>query len=105
MSLKIRVSSQSMTIFANMFIVLALFQSSWLLDNQTLNLNVHTGAVVTGMGYYTVMWGQIREDEPCKCDNVERIESSDEKVTLLQEENEVWDLIKAVEQLNGKFLI
>ncbi|KAH7570242.1 hypothetical protein JRO89_XS05G0075000 [Xanthoceras sorbifolium] len=44
------------------------------------------GAIVTGMGYYTVMWGQITEqDELRKGKNIE----SDEKVRLLQEENEV----------------
>ncbi|KAL5759758.1 hypothetical protein ACOSQ2_018596 [Xanthoceras sorbifolium] len=44
------------------------------------------GAIVTGMGYYTVMWGQITEqDELRKGKNIE----SDEKVPLLQEENEV----------------
>ncbi|KAK3223266.1 hypothetical protein Dsin_010291 [Dipteronia sinensis] len=47
------------------------------------------GAVITGMGYYTVMWGQLREDELRKRKSVERVESSDENVPLLQEENEV----------------
>ncbi|TXG56348.1 hypothetical protein EZV62_017661 [Acer yangbiense] len=47
------------------------------------------GAVITGMGYYTVMWGQLGEDELRKGKSVERVESSDEKVPLLQEQNEV----------------
>ncbi|KAJ4711154.1 WAT1-related protein [Melia azedarach] len=49
------------------------------------------GAVVTGMGYYTVMWGNIRDDElrKTKTHDINRVESSDEKVPLLQEESEV----------------
>ncbi|CAK7326939.1 unnamed protein product [Dovyalis caffra] len=43
------------------------------------------GAVISGVGYYTVSWGQMREDEKQK----ESVKSSDEKVPLLQEESEV----------------
>lgn len=43
------------------------------------------GAVITGMGYYSIMWGQIREEESQKLEAVQRVmESSDEKVPLLQ---------------------
>ena len=41
------------------------------------------------MGYYTVMWRQLGEDELRKGKSVEWVESSDEKAPLLQEQNEV----------------
>ncbi|KAJ0095869.1 hypothetical protein Patl1_16207 [Pistacia atlantica] len=48
------------------------------------------GAVITGMGYYTIMWGHVREgDELDKRHNIDRLDSSDEKVPLLEEESEV----------------
>ncbi|XP_031258254.1 WAT1-related protein At1g70260-like [Pistacia vera] len=48
------------------------------------------GAVITGMGYYTIMWGHVREgDELHKRHNIDRLDSSDEKVPLLEEESEV----------------
>ncbi|XP_048427655.1 WAT1-related protein At1g60050-like [Pyrus x bretschneideri] len=49
------------------------------------------GAVITGMGYFIIIWGQIREDEihdqdqQCVDENLES--SSERKVPLLQEEN------------------
>ncbi|KAM1065651.1 hypothetical protein FF2_020964 [Malus domestica] len=48
------------------------------------------GAVITGMGYFIIIWGQIREDEKhdqdhCVDKNLES--SSERKVPLLQEEN------------------
>lgn len=48
------------------------------------------GAVITGMGYFIIIWGQIREDEKHDQDHCvdENLESSSErKVPLLQEEN------------------
>lgn len=52
------------------------------------------GAVVTGIGYFTIMWGQIREDEDEQCvnDNDQSIlesTNSETKVPLLQEEIDV----------------
>lgn len=43
------------------------------------------GAIISGVGYYIVMWGQFIEDERLK----ESIKSSHEKVPLLQEDSEV----------------
>lgn len=47
------------------------------------------GTVICGMGYYTVTWGQTREDEKRKNFDVERANSSEEKVPLLQQDAEV----------------
>ncbi|XP_034682306.1 WAT1-related protein At1g70260-like [Vitis riparia] len=45
------------------------------------------GAYIIGIGYYTLMWGQIREDDmKAGC---EGIDSSEQKVPLLQEEEQV----------------
>ncbi|PRQ41201.1 hypothetical protein RchiOBHm_Chr4g0444311 [Rosa chinensis] len=49
------------------------------------------GAVVTGVGYFTIMWGQIKEDEDEQCVNhndQSHLESanSEAKVPLLEEE-------------------
>ncbi|KAG6757542.1 hypothetical protein POTOM_037858 [Populus tomentosa] len=43
------------------------------------------GAVISGVGYYTVSWGQMRGDEKQE----ESVRSSDEKKPLLQEDSEV----------------
>eukprot|EP00257_Ricinus_communis_P022481 XP_015582216.1 WAT1-related protein At1g70260 [Ricinus communis] len=45
------------------------------------------GTVICGMGYYTVMWGQAREDGKQKPHDVERADTSDEKVPLLQDQD------------------
>ncbi|KAL6351395.1 hypothetical protein AAG906_035187 [Vitis piasezkii] len=45
------------------------------------------GAYIIGIGYYTLMWGQIREDD-MKAGG-EGIDSSEQKVPLLQEEEQV----------------
>ncbi|KAK2994500.1 hypothetical protein RJ640_029459 [Escallonia rubra] len=45
------------------------------------------GACITGIGYYTVMWGQIREDETSKSGR--DVEAPEKKVPLLQEATEV----------------
>lgn len=52
------------------------------------------GAVVTGIGYFTIMWGQIREDEDEQCVNendqsILESTTSETKVPLLQEEIDV----------------
>ncbi|CAA2954363.1 WAT1-related At1g70260-like [Olea europaea subsp. europaea] len=43
------------------------------------------GAFVCGMGYYTVIWGQVREDDEFHNNR----SSSDDKVPLLQEDSQV----------------
>ncbi|KAK3015571.1 hypothetical protein RJ639_007744 [Escallonia herrerae] len=45
------------------------------------------GACITGIGYYTVMWGQIREDETSKSSG--DVEAPEKEVPLLQEATEV----------------
>ncbi|KAJ9709055.1 hypothetical protein PVL29_000837 [Vitis rotundifolia] len=45
------------------------------------------GAYIIGIGYYTLMWGQIREDD-MKAGG-EGMDSSEQKVPLLQEEEQV----------------
>ncbi|KAJ7953662.1 WAT1-related protein [Quillaja saponaria] len=47
------------------------------------------GAAITGMGYYTVMWGKFRGDEENIKQGYETSDSSDKKVPLLQGEMEV----------------
>ncbi|KAJ8758964.1 hypothetical protein K2173_003202 [Erythroxylum novogranatense] len=45
------------------------------------------GAAISGVGYYTIVWGQIREDDKCKDLYVESIKCTDEKtLSLLQED-------------------
>ena len=46
------------------------------------------GATIIGMGYYTVMWGQIKGDEEDKSFD-ESPDSLDNKIPLLQEKMEV----------------
>lgn len=50
------------------------------------------GAVICGVGYYTIIWGQIAHDEsdqgPKKSNGLPK---SDEKVPLLEEENQEED--------------
>ncbi|KAJ4836568.1 hypothetical protein Tsubulata_047681 [Turnera subulata] len=43
------------------------------------------GAIICGMGYYTVMWGQLVEDEKWR----DIVNSPDEKEPLLQEDSQV----------------
>ena len=44
---------------------------------------------ILGMGYYTVMYGQIKgNEEETRCDDSS--DSLDEKIPLLQEKMEVW---------------
>lgn len=48
------------------------------------------GAVITGMGYYTVTWGNIREDELLRKGHYySKDATDDEKVPLLQEDSQV----------------
>jgi len=47
------------------------------------------GTSILGMGYYTVMYGQVkRNEEETSCDDSS--DSLDEKIPLLQEKMEVW---------------
>ncbi|KAH9709100.1 WAT1-related protein [Citrus sinensis] len=47
------------------------------------------GAVITGMGYYTVTWGNIREDELLRKGHNSKDAADDQKVPLLQEDSQV----------------
>ncbi|KAL9421408.1 hypothetical protein AB3S75_038885 [Citrus x aurantiifolia] len=47
------------------------------------------GAVITGMGYYTVTWGNIREDELLRKGHNSKDAADDQKVHLLQEDSQV----------------
>jgi hypothetical protein len=44
------------------------------------------GAIIIGIGYYGVIWGQIREDEAPEDDSAEPVDSLEKKIPLLQEE-------------------
>ncbi|XP_065864313.1 WAT1-related protein At1g70260 [Euphorbia lathyris] len=45
------------------------------------------GTVICGMGYYTVMWGQTKQDQK-PINDVEKSDSSDEKVPLLLQQDD-----------------
>lgn len=49
------------------------------------------GACICGVGYYTVLWGQIKDEEMNKSDVGKKIMSSstDEKVPLLEQDSQV----------------
>lgn len=47
------------------------------------------GAVITGMGYYTVTWGNIREDELLRKAHNSKDAADDQTVPLLQEDSQV----------------
>ena len=47
------------------------------------------GAIIIGIGYYTVMWGQIREEEEHEDHGVESADFIEKRVPLLQEEMQV----------------
>ncbi|KAF7809267.1 WAT1-related protein [Senna tora] len=59
----------------------------------TLHYGSVIGTAIIGMGYYCVMWGQMKGDEDkrgCECDEVKSSDSLvDEKVPLLQQKMEV----------------
>ncbi|KAK7860616.1 wat1-related protein [Quercus suber] len=47
------------------------------------------GAIIIGIGYYTVMWGQIREEEEHEDHGVESADFIEKRAPLLQEEMQV----------------
>ncbi|KAE8023433.1 hypothetical protein FH972_009125 [Carpinus fangiana] len=47
------------------------------------------GAIIIGIGYYGVMWGQITEDEVAEDDGAETVDSLEKKIPLLQDEMQV----------------
>lgn len=48
------------------------------------------GAIIIGIGYYGVIWGQIREDEVPEDDSADQtVDSLEKKIPLLQEEMQV----------------
>jgi hypothetical protein len=47
------------------------------------------GAIIIGIGYYGLMWGQITEDEVAEDDGAETVDSLEKKIPLLQEEMQV----------------
>ena len=51
------------------------------------------GAFVCGMGYYTVLWGEIKEGVAQRLDDSRNDSSMPEKVPLLQDKDSggVWD--------------
>ncbi|KAI3816816.1 hypothetical protein L1987_16521 [Smallanthus sonchifolius] len=51
---------------------------------QTFHYGSLMAAAITGIGYYTMMWGQIREDE-----NRTKVDLLEEKAPLLQQEEQV----------------
>lgn len=49
------------------------------------------GAFICGVGYYTVLWGQIKEEELQKLESGKISSSHDEKAPLLQDQDsQVW---------------
>ncbi|KAL2543138.1 WAT1-related protein [Abeliophyllum distichum] len=60
-----------------------------LLFADTFHYGSMMGAFVCGVGYYTVMWGQTREDDEMHKNSRNLSSSSDEKVPLLQEDSQV----------------
>lgn len=46
-------------------------------------------AIIIGIGYYTVMWGQIREVEEHEDHGVESADFIEKRIPLLQEEMQV----------------
>ncbi|KAI3452765.1 hypothetical protein Pfo_009428 [Paulownia fortunei] len=61
-----------------------------LLFADTFHYGSMMGAFVCGVGYYTVLWGQIKDEEMHKLDHSWGKNSSmDEKVPLLQEDSQV----------------
>ncbi|KAB1200309.1 hypothetical protein CJ030_MR0G007659 [Morella rubra] len=47
------------------------------------------GAIIVGIGYYAVMWAQVREDEAHEDHSAEIVDSLEKRVPLLQEEMQV----------------
>lgn len=45
-------------------------------------------AIICGLGYYTTLWGQLKDDETSKNIKGSTSTTSDEKVPLLQEKEE-----------------
>lgn len=45
------------------------------------------GAFICGVGYYTVLWGQIKDEEINKLDDRGKNSFMDEKVPLLQDQD------------------
>ncbi|XP_073147956.1 WAT1-related protein At1g70260-like isoform X2 [Henckelia pumila] len=57
-----------------------------LLFADTFHYGSMMGAFICGVGYYTVLWGQIKEEELQKLESG-KISSTDEKVPLLQDQH------------------
>ncbi|XP_011071064.1 WAT1-related protein At1g70260 [Sesamum indicum] len=63
-----------------------------LLFPDTFHYGSMMGAFICGVGYYTVFWGQIKDEETHKSDDEGKIVNSsmdDQKVPLLQEDSQV----------------
>ncbi|KAI3467490.1 hypothetical protein Pfo_024153 [Paulownia fortunei] len=60
-----------------------------LLFADTFHYGSMMGAFICGVGYYTVLWGQIKDEEMQKLDGSNKISSMEEKVPLLQEDSQV----------------
>ncbi|KAL0296966.1 UNVERIFIED_CONTAM: WAT1-related protein [Sesamum radiatum] len=63
-----------------------------LLFPDTFHYGSMMGAFICGVGYYTVFWGQIKDEETHKSDDEGKIINSstdDQKVPLLQEDSQV----------------
>ncbi|KAB1205909.1 hypothetical protein CJ030_MR7G027906 [Morella rubra] len=50
---------------------------------------IMAGAIIVGIGYYAVMWAQVREDEAREDHSAEIVDSIEKRVPLLQEEMQV----------------
>ncbi|XP_042053441.1 WAT1-related protein At1g70260-like isoform X2 [Salvia splendens] len=62
-----------------------------LLFSTTFHYGSITGAFICGVGYYTVLWGQMKDEEASKLGGRNKIvsPSRDEKVPLLQQDSQV----------------
>ncbi|KAK6116498.1 hypothetical protein DH2020_049791 [Rehmannia glutinosa] len=58
-----------------------------LIFGDTFHYGSMMGAFVCGVGYYTVLWGQIKDEEIQKLDHRANNSSVDEKVPLLQDQD------------------
>ncbi|KAK6133608.1 hypothetical protein DH2020_032638 [Rehmannia glutinosa] len=58
-----------------------------LIFGDTFHYGSMMGAFVCGVGYYTVLWGQIKDEELQKLDHRANNSSVDEKVPLLQDQD------------------
>ncbi|KAL0372402.1 UNVERIFIED_CONTAM: WAT1-related protein [Sesamum calycinum] len=69
-----------------------------LLFPDTFHYGSMMGAFICGVGYYTVFWGQIKDEETHKSDDEGKIINSstdDQKVPLLQEDSQDDDMIRS----------